>query len=236
MFFSGIVLALLALVTLDFYVTAAKISFINARLARLLSFGEQNHWTTGPTIALLKQRIKIGASLQILHVILRFWLAGLLLTTGWVPITASLAWLYWGLILLLAAIVLSFGEQQIETRVLDQPETWAFRLTFFTKFILTIFTPILFIPLTISRSIAAEPQRFFSVTEDELRKLLDASQEEGVLEKEEPWDSVMAGQTVMPAHTADTVLPNSESCTDRLSISLLAEFIISQLTGIRKRQ
>ncbi|NUM49449.1 MAG: DUF21 domain-containing protein, partial [Anaerolineales bacterium] len=185
MFFSGIVLALLALVTLDFYVTAAKISFINARLARLLSFGEQNHWTTGPTIALLKQRIKIGASLQILHVILRFWLAGLLLTTGWVPITASLAWLYWGLILLLAAIVLSFGEQQIETRVLDQPETWAFRLTFFTKFILTIFTPILFIPLTISRSIAAEPQRFFSVTEDELRKLLDASQEEGVLEKEE---------------------------------------------------
>lgn len=181
----GLAFVFLVFVVLDFYITAAKIGLSNARLPRLLSYGEQHQWPTHPTLVLLNQRAKVGASLQIIHVILRFWLAGLLLATDLIQTITSISWVYALLFLMGIAVLLAFVEDQIRDHVLATPETWALKLTPFTRALLVVFAPILFIPFTVSRSLAAEPQHFFSVTEEELRKLLDASQEEGVLEKDE---------------------------------------------------
>ncbi|GAB4579732.1 MAG: hypothetical protein Fur0022_24710 [Anaerolineales bacterium] len=182
---SGLAFALLVLVVLDFYVTASKIGFINARLSRLLSYSDHYQWQTTQTVELLKQRIKVGVGLQIIHVICRFWIAGLFLALGMLQFSPPLTWPHWLIILCVPAIGLSFIEQQVESKVLADPETWAYKLTLLTRGLLILFSPFLVLPFWISRSIASEPQRFFSVTEDELRKLLDISQEEGVLEKDE---------------------------------------------------
>jgi CBS domain containing-hemolysin-like protein len=185
MLFPGLTIVLLILIVLNFYVTAAKIGFINARLARLLSCDTQPQSRIDAAVKLLKQRTKLGTGLQTIHVILRFWLAGLVIAMGTSQEMSTLTWLLWGLILLLMAIALSFIEQQIESRVLMNPEKWVFRLTPFTRSLLTLFAPFLFVSFMVSRSLAPAPQRFYSVTEDELRKLLDVGQEEGVLEKDE---------------------------------------------------
>lgn len=185
MLFIGFAGIQVSLIILDFYVTAAKIGLTNARLGWLLSYGVQNQRQTEPTTSLLKQRLKVGTSLQIIHVILRFWIGGLFVAFGLLEGILSLTWADGIFILSVMAIFLSFIEQLIEARVLTEPEEWAFKLTGFTQVLLMLFTPFLFIPLMISRSLASEPKRFFGVTEDELRKLLDTSQEEGGLEKDE---------------------------------------------------
>ena len=185
MTFSGIFVALLVLILIDLYLTAAKVGFVNARLARVLSQGEQENLHVEQTVLLIKDRVQLGTGLQIIHVILRFLIAGLAITSIFEQQEQNSLWIEWVIFLILAAVALSFIEQAIETRVLADPESWAIRLTLFTRIISTLFTPLLFLPLLVSRSMASEPQRFFSVTEDELRKLLDASQEEGVLEVDE---------------------------------------------------
>ncbi|HLF88446.1 MAG TPA: hemolysin family protein [Anaerolineales bacterium] len=185
MTFSGIFVALLVLILIDLYLTAAKVGFVNARLARVLSQGEQENLHVEQTVLLIKDRVQLGTGLQIIHVILRFLIAGLAITSIFEQQEQNSLWIEWVIFLILAAVALSFIEQAIETRVLADPESWTIRLTLFTRIISTLFTPLLFLPLLVSRSMASEPQRFFSVTEDELRKLLDASQEEGVLEVDE---------------------------------------------------
>lgn len=185
MLFSGLAFALLVLVTLNFYVTAAKIGLLNARLARLLAYEIPPQISIEPTLQLLKQRIRVGTGLQIIHVILRFWIAGLVIVLGMVEAVPFLLWAYWGLLLLAGGIVLSLIEQYIETRVLLNPEKTVISLTPFIRVLLAPFTPVLFIPVAISRALAPAAQNFYRVTEDELKKLLEAGQEEGVLENEE---------------------------------------------------
>ncbi len=185
MSFPGLTTALFILVILDFYITAAKVGFINTRLARILSYKDQNKRQIETTVNLIKQRVKVGTGLQIIHVILRFFIAGLALSLSSIQENTLLGWGYWFVMLISAAILLAFIELQIETRVLTAPETWAVNLTPFTKSILSLFAPLLALPLWISRSLASEPKRFFSVTEEELKKLLDVSQEEGGLQMDE---------------------------------------------------
>lgn len=185
MFSFSIGFALFSLVILDLALTAAKVGFINARLSRVLSLGEQLNQQTDSTVNLLKQRSEIGIALQISHVIFRFLIAGLIIA-GFGNLRAEeFPWAGLLLTLIVAATVLSFVEQQLEGKVLQEPEQWSLRLTLFTKTLLAVLSPLLFIPLVISRSTSSTPQRLYSVTEDELRKLLDASQEEGVLEVDE---------------------------------------------------
>ena len=69
--------------------------------------------------------------------------------------------------------------------VLPDPEKWAIRLAGFTRFTILLFTPILAIPLLVSRILPTQPKRFYRVTEDELTLILDASEREGVLEVDE---------------------------------------------------
>jgi putative hemolysin len=185
MFFPSLLTALFILIVTDFYLTAAKVGFINARLARILSRGDRDNLQIERTVNLIKQRVQVGTGLQMIHVILRFLIAGLAISAGLGQQNPSLSWGYWQIILVFAAVFLSFMEQHIEARVLSDPEYWAFKLTLFIKGILIIFTPFTLIPLLISRSVASEPKRFYSVTEDELKKFLDASQEERGLEMDE---------------------------------------------------
>lgn len=184
MYLPSLLIILSILIVADLYLTAAKVGFINAHLARILSQGQQEHLQVEQTVRLIKQRLQTGTGLQIIHVIFRFLIAGLLIVETLTRYDQTLSWVVWLVVLLLGAVLLSFIEQYIEARVLSNPEAWAIRLTSFTRTILTLFTPILYFPLTVLRS-ASGPERFYRVTEDELRNLLDASQEEGVLEKDE---------------------------------------------------
>ncbi|NJN43619.1 MAG: hypothetical protein HC806_02025 [Anaerolineae bacterium] len=111
------------LIISDFYLTAAKVGLVNARLARVLAQGEQEKIAIEGTLLLLNQRSETGTGLQIIHVILRFLIAGLIIFQGLVTIDLSVSWIVWPVLLVIISAFLSLIEQYIEARVLTQPET-----------------------------------------------------------------------------------------------------------------
>jgi CBS domain containing-hemolysin-like protein len=196
--FQTIFYLLIGVLLLDLVLTASKTAFTNARFPRLLALRDQNRIHAEETVKLLERRLQLGNRLQISHVITRFLIAGLFAITflPW-PDTILFA-IEFGGILVVSAIVLSFLELIAETRVLKNPEVWAvrltgftriflllLRLTGFTRIFLLLLSPVLAPPILLSRLLASEPDRYFRVTGDELKLLLEASQEEGVLKVDE---------------------------------------------------
>jgi putative hemolysin len=76
-------------------------------------------------------------------------------------------------------------EWLVEWHVSRQPETWAIRLSILARILMLVLTPLLALPLLISRRANPAIENQSSVTETELMTLVEASQEEGVLEQGE---------------------------------------------------
>jgi CBS domain containing-hemolysin-like protein len=116
---------------------------------------------------------------------LRFLLAGLLLFTisslplSWSPLLAA------AIALLLAAFFLFWAEWAVERAVSRDPEHSAGRMLIFVRVVLAIFYIPLVVVLAFSDDKKGEVEQASLVTEDDLRSLVDAGQEEGVVEEEE---------------------------------------------------
>jgi CBS domain containing-hemolysin-like protein len=115
---------------------------------------------------------------------LRFLISGLAILV-FVPFGNGIPYVEIVITLLTAALVVALIEQWMEATVLSNPDLWAIRMTPFTRVTLIIFFPILIIPRFIGRRFFRMSEKPFAVTEDELNQILDASQEEGVLEDDE---------------------------------------------------
>lgn len=176
---------LILVIALDLVLTAAKTGLINARFTRLLALHDQTDHQTDQTIQLLNNRSQMRASLLVSQTVLRFLTAGLAILS-FVPLSQpSIPILRFGIVLLGTSIILAFAEHVVEIYTLQEPEIWALRLTKFSRILFIVLTPLLAIPLLIDRLAISDPAKIYSVTEDELKILLDAGQEEGVLEHEE---------------------------------------------------
>ena len=175
----GLVLFLL----LDLITSAARSAFSNSSLARLLTQREEMISQVNRTTQLLSNTPRMQSSLNLFQSILRFLIAGLSLLL-FVPWAGTSYLLPYSLgVLLLASLVTFFLEWLIETAVSHHPEIWAMRLSSYARVLYLVMSPLLALPfLFISPS---ETNQEGGVTETELISLVEAGQEEGLLEQEE---------------------------------------------------
>ena len=180
-----IILGLLLLFCIDIYTIAFRSSLLNSSLARLLSLREEMKTQVNRTISLLHAPQEWSAASNLLQLVARFLGASLLVALFFpreITVTSMLVLLG---ILLLAAIVVFWLEWLVERGVSRHPEAWAMRLAGSVRTTTVILSPILLIPLAISRRKGDQQEPVSSVTEEELKSMVDAGHEGGVLETEE---------------------------------------------------
>jgi putative hemolysin len=88
-------------------------------------------------------------------------------------------------ITLLIGLLVAWLEWMVERLVTRNPETWVLRLTLFIQVMMVLLYPFVLVSLILSREWFNPPPSTGTVTEDELKTLVDAGQQEGVLEQEE---------------------------------------------------
>lgn len=180
-----ITLSLFILLILDLINSATRSSFNNANLARLLGQREFQQVQVNRTLALINNQARVQAGLHLFQAIYRFLIAGLILLlfapqqNGPLPVWPAAAGL------LLAALILFFLEWIVEQFVAHNPEDWAIRTSTYAVGLKFIAAPFLALPMLIYRETNGEQDSSVMVTEDELMNLVEAGQQEGVLEQGE---------------------------------------------------
>lgn len=175
--------AITVLVALNLATVSAQTALLQTSLPRLLSWQEQHSRRLSATIDLIQASLRVQAGLNLARLILRFFLAGMILVIFWQQL--ALASVLAGLgVLLLSAVLLYWMELLVQTAVLCNPTEWAIRTTLFTRIIGAIMSPLVHIAQFLSGSQQSLPEMpsMIAVSEDDLRNLVDAGQQEGNLE------------------------------------------------------
>ena len=181
---STLLFLLIFLLAADLLITATRTGILNARFSRLTTLSEELGHRVDQTLELVKRRTSLRDSLRLVLTLLRFLIAGLVLAIllpfdpAIVPIQILGGWL------LLTALGIWLFEFFVERRILRDPESWALRLAPLARAVSVIMSPFLALPSRLSNP-SGEPKQLVTITEDELRSFVDASQREGVLEKDE---------------------------------------------------
>jgi putative hemolysin len=136
------------------------------------------------SLDLIKRRNSLRDSLRLALTLLRVLIAGFILAIV-IPFDPQVMPIQLlGGLLLLIALLIWILEYFVERRILKDPESWALRLTPIGRGISLIMRPILALPTRLA-NFGGEAKQLVTITEDELRTFVDASQKQGVLEKDE---------------------------------------------------
>jgi CBS domain containing-hemolysin-like protein len=180
-----IVFGLLVMLALDGYTIAFRSALQSASLARLLALREEMERKVNQTVSLLHAPHEWQAASNLLQLLARFLGASLLLALFF-PKELTLSGMLFMLgVLVLAAVVVFWLEWAVEFRVTSHPETWAMRLAPSVRTTMVILSPILLLPLAIGRRRGDGQEQISTVTEEELKSMVDAGHEGGVLEGDE---------------------------------------------------
>lgn len=190
-------LILVALLVLDLLNQAASTSLLGINLAKLLSLREETTEQINQALNLLKSLSRPRLSLRIMQNLLRLSLAAvvLLLVQSALPAgpadagsadagSAYAGWLIFAS-LLPTGLILAWLEWGVTQSVNNNPESWLTRLVAYIQTIRIIMTPLVFFPIAIFGEAKGELENTSRITEVELKSLVDAGEEEGVLEQEE---------------------------------------------------
>lgn len=180
-----LILGLLVLLCLDLFTIAYKAALLNASLARLLALREEMETKVNRAVNLLNSPQEWLAAGNLVQLFARFLGASLLL-----GLFAPQAWSVKSVlvelgILLLAVVVVFWLEWAVEVAVTHQPETWSMRLAPYVRSLTVILSPLLVLPLAIGRRKGEAQEPVSTVTEAELKSMVDAGHEGGVLEGDE---------------------------------------------------
>lgn len=178
-------LGFIILLAVDYLAIAARTAYTQTNHARLLLLREQMEERVNSTSVLLHYLPRIRASLNFTLLVVRFLAAGLLID---LMLQLPLAAWFWALAgsIILGAFVWFWFEWVVESRVSRSPESWALRLNPLVKALMWALSIFTWLPLTTSGEAYDKAVEFTSnVTEDELKTLVDAGQEEGVFQKGE---------------------------------------------------
>jgi putative hemolysin len=180
-----LILGLLVLLCLDLFTIAYKAALLNASLARLLALREEMETKVNRAVNLLNSPQEWLAAGNLVQLFTRFLGASLLLALfapqAW-SVKSALVELG---ILLLAVVVVFWLEWAVEVAVTHQPETWSMRLAPYVRSLTVILSPLLVLPLAIGRRKGEAQEPVSTVTEAELKSMVDAGHEGGVLEGDE---------------------------------------------------
>lgn len=175
-----VLVALLALLVIDFASVAARFSFSQTSHARLLALREPMERQVNRAAPLLTRLQRLRASLSLVLLVVRFLMAGLVLfEISRQPVTATFG-VELGAILVSALLIFWF-EGATERAVGRSPEAWALRLAPWVIVVLALVGWLL-LPLGLSSESQQSSESSGMVTEDEVKNLVDAGQEEGVFE------------------------------------------------------
>jgi len=181
-----ILIGLLVLLALDLATVAARVGLLHTSLARLLAQRDTGEEKIDPTLHLVQNLPRLQASLNLARLIWRFLIVGLILLYLYSMTQAPSVWLVVG-ILLLTAFVVFWLEWIVSIRVIKEPLPWAIRMTPFARTLMFMLTPLVILPLMSSGEIETAPDSTgpLAITEDDLKIMVNAGQQEGLFEPEE---------------------------------------------------
>ena len=176
--------SLILLLIFDYFAIAARSSFMVTNHARLLALREQMESQVNRTTLLLYVMPRLRASLNLALMLDRFLIVGAVLYFIFLQGLASNFWISLGILLLTAFLIFWF-EWGVDRHVSHDPERWALRLTTFVRLLMGIFSIFLALPLSLTGESERSLEITSTVTEDELKTLVDAGQAEGIFEQGE---------------------------------------------------
>jgi len=179
-------IGILVLIVLDLVTVAARVGLLHTSLPRLLAQREESDGQVDRTIGVIQKLPRLQSSLNIARMILRFLIVGLIVYyLVRHPVAPQIPVLFG--VLLAAAWVYFLLEWGIHSIVAQDTLRWALRLTTYARVVMFIFSPLVALPLLISGDTDVVPENSgpMIVTEDDLKVMVDAGQQEGVLEQEE---------------------------------------------------
>ena len=179
-----LIFGLILLLGLDLLLIGTRTSYERVNQARLLGLREQMEDQVNRTLTFLPPlSLRLRASMNLLLVLVRLFLSGGVVLLLWLQEINLSLWAYAG-VLLSSALILFGLEWAVERMVSRDPEVWAMRLNIFMRLIIAPLS-ILLAPLGISDQRGESDEVAVSVTEDDLKTLVDASEEEGGIEHDE---------------------------------------------------
>ena len=178
-----LIFGLILLLVLDLLLIGTRTSYERVNQARLLGLREQMEDQVNRTLTFLPLSLRLRASMNLLLVLVRLFLSGGVVLLLWLQEVNLSLWAYAG-VLLLSALILFGLEWAVERMVSRDPEGWAMRLNIFMRLIVAPLS-ILLAPLGMSDQRGESDQAAVSVTEDDLKTLVDTSEEEGGIEHDE---------------------------------------------------
>jgi putative hemolysin len=183
-----LVALLLLLIALDLIAIAARSSLLHANMTRLVRQREeriQEQKSMDRAVMLLSSSWRARASLNLLLAVTRFFLAGVILLLL-MPFEWSISFsLVVAGILLLSVVLLFWIEWIVDGLVGMNAETWLMRLLKPIRILETLLSPLLWLPLALYKRNGIDLDMPGVVTQDELKSMVDAGHQEGVLELDE---------------------------------------------------
>jgi magnesium and cobalt exporter, CNNM family len=179
----GIPLSIL-FVILDLLIASSRVSLLNLRPLRLLSLREQFPDSVDRILALIEDS-RLRPTLRFSQTATRILLAGVILSmAGQTAGESPFALVILLVIIFLVALLLMAVEFTVEGNILREPERWSLRLGMFTRGLVFLMTPLVYLPVLLLKSQWPGPVAA-QMTEDELKIWVESEQEEGGLEREE---------------------------------------------------
>jgi CBS domain containing-hemolysin-like protein len=178
-----LVLLLAFFLVWDLLMLATRASLLNTNLARLLAQRESHEEAIGRAVALIHAPHALRATLNLMLVWLRVGMAGGALALYAPPDWKVQSLLICAGLLSLLALLLFLLEWLVEAAALRNPEAWALRLAPLARIFIILLTPLTVLPLAFSHNRTAPPEP--AVTEDDLKSIVAAGEEDGVLEEDE---------------------------------------------------
>ena len=180
---------LVAGVLLEILVSISRAAFVNSRLSQLKSFEENGEHRAALAVRVLSEARRLILSLRIAQAFVRLLIIALAILT-FLPLTELQPGQGTGILLAIIAVSgLGIGlvEFIAEHWALRSPEKFALRTSIFVAVVVRIFEPLGWILLRLASWISDPSGEHLSpiVTEEEIMTLVDAGEEDGVIEEEE---------------------------------------------------
>jgi len=174
---------LFLLASMDLLTIGARAGYTQVNQARLLGLRDHMETAVNRTLDYIPLPLRMKASISLILVIVRFSIAALLILSFFVYIPGLSLVGKLG-ILFLIGIVLFGLEWGIDRLVFRHPELWAVRLNFYVRLFIAPLSYI-FVPFGVKGQTEFTNDTVSTVTEDDLKSLVDMGEEEGVFEQDE---------------------------------------------------
>jgi CBS domain containing-hemolysin-like protein len=178
-----------ALLLVEAFLALARAAFVNSHPAKLKSLQEEAVSRAELAVRIATDASRLILSLRAALTISRLFLIGLALATYAMPVylDGQATWIAMVGLLLAIGLIMGLVEFFAETVALRDPEHWAVRLAPIVAIFEAIFAPVGWLLLRSAGWItgASGERAHPMVTEAEIMTLVDAGEEEGVIEEDE---------------------------------------------------